>query len=356
MSPLSRPLTLRSGATLKNRVALAAMTNPQSNEDGTLGDDELHWLEMRAKGGFSLIATCASHVAREGQGFPRELACYGDQHRPGLARLAGAIHAHGALALVQIFHGGLRANRELMGEVPWSASLAENVREASEEDIARVIRQFGEAAARCERAGFDGVEVHGAHGYLLTQFLSVTENRRNDGWGGSLEHRARLIREVVREVRDKTSPGFTVGVRLSPEEWGNAKGVDLDESLQVARWLAEDGVDFVHLSLWDAMKNTKKRPDAHAVTLFRDALAREVALFAAGSLWTRDDALSILDRGADVVALGRSAILNPDWPRHMEDEAWEPKRPPATRQELRDRGLSDLFVDYMSRWKNFVSG
>jgi 2,4-dienoyl-CoA reductase-like NADH-dependent reductase (Old Yellow Enzyme family) len=152
-----------------------------------------------------------------------------------------------------------------------------------------------------------------------------------------------------RGARGSTEVGtaFTVGVRLSPEDFGNARGLDLDESVQTARWLADDGVDFVHASLWHALDNTKKRPHQHALPLFRAALPPDVALLVAGSIWTRSEADQMLDRGADGVALGRSAIVNPDWPRHAADPAWLPLRPPVTIAELRERGLSPRFAEYM---------
>jgi hypothetical protein len=356
MSRLLEPVTFRSGATSKNRIALAALTNAQSHEDGTLGDEELQWLERRARGGFGLVATCASHVAREGQGFAGELGIWGDQHLEGLTRLASALNAHGAMSVVQIFHGGARAIASPSGEQPFSASPSEGVRAATEADLARVIAQFADAAARAQRAGFGGVELHGAHGYLLTQFLSATGNVRSDAWGGALAGRARLIREVTRAVRARAPAPFVVGVRLSPEDFGNARGLDLDESAQVADWLAEDGVDFVHLSLWDAHQNTKKRPDQHALTVFRAALPPEVRLIVAGALWSRQEAEAMLDLGADLVALGRAGIANPDWALHVAEPAWQPTRPPLSPGALRERAVSDVFVQYLRKFKGFVEG
>jgi 2,4-dienoyl-CoA reductase-like NADH-dependent reductase (Old Yellow Enzyme family) len=298
--------------------------------------------------------TCAAHVAKDGQGWPGELGIYEDAHVPGLARLAHGLHERRATCMVQIFHGGVRADPSVSNAPAWSASEGDGARAATTDDIARVITQFGDAAVRAKVAGFDGVEIHGAHGYLLTQFLSATQNRRTDEWGGSLENRARLLRAVTREVRDRTTAAFTVGVRLSPEDFGNAQGLDLDENLQVARWLAADGADFIHLSLWRAMLNTTKRPAQHAVTLFRDALPPEVALLAAGAVWTREEAETLLARGADGVALARAAILNPDWPLRAIEDGWEPKRPPVTIEELQARGLSAPFAGYMRTWKGFV--
>lgn len=335
---LFTPLTLRSGLVLPNRIALAPLTNWQSQQDGLLGDAELAFLARRADGGFGLVSTCAAYVADDGKAWPGELGVDRDACIPGLTRLAARIHAGGAKAIVQLFHGGIRAE---LNPTPWTATTATTAQ------IAHAIDAFVAAAARCKTAGFDGVELHGAHGYLLSQFLS-RDNTRTDDWGGtSLENRARLVREVLRRCR---SDGFTVGVRLSLEDFGQAKGLDLDESLQVARWLADDGADFIHVSLWDVTRNTTKRPDVHPLPLVRDVVPRDVAIFAAGKIWTRDDAARVLDLGADVVALGRSGILNPDWPR---DE--HVTRPPVTRQQLADRAVSPVFADYLTKWKNFVA-
>ena len=148
MSPLFEPLTFRSGLRARNRIVLAPLTNMQSEPDGSLGDAELRWLTSRAAGGFGVIMTCASHVARDGQGWPGELGIYDDALLPGLSKLSTALHAHGAAAIVQIFHGGLRADRALIGTIPWSASDVDGARAATEEDITRVIGQFADAAAR----------------------------------------------------------------------------------------------------------------------------------------------------------------------------------------------------------------
>ncbi len=355
MPTIFDPLVFRTGLTARNRVILAPMTNQQSHDDGSLSDDELRWLVSRAAGGFGVVMTCAAHVAKDGQGWPGELGIFDDALLPSLERLAGALRRHEAVSIVQIFHGGVRADATASGIRPWSASEIEGARPATKEDIERVIGEFGKAAARAKRAGFDGVEIHGAHGYLFTQFLSATQNQRTDEWGGSLEGRARLIREVMRRVREETGAGFTVGVRLSPEDFGNARGLDLDESVQTARWLAEDGADFIHVSLWDVHRNTTKRPDQHAVPLFRQALPEHVKVLTAGKIWTRADAEHQLALGADAVALGRSAILNPEWPLRAQTDGWEPRRPPVSIDELRDRSLSPRFAEYMRRWKGFVA-
>jgi len=175
-------------------------------------------------------------------------------------------------------------------------------------------------------------------------------NPRDDGWGGTLEGRARLVREVLRACRARCAPRFAIGVRLSFEDFGNAKGMDLDDNLQVAAWLADDGADFIHASLWDASKPTAKRPAEHPTPLFRAALPKHVRVIVAGTIWTHEEAEAQLAQGADMVAIGRAAILNPDWPRTGAEH-----RPPMTRADLLERAVSPAFVEYLTRWKNFVA-
>lgn len=363
MTDLFSPLRFRNGVTAKNRTWLAPMTNLQSHPDGTLSDAELAWLSLRARGGFGVVETCAAHVSPDGQGWDGEMGIFSDALLPGLTRLSTELRGEGALSIVQLFHGGVRSPSRLTGKQPWSASTwseespgFEEPRPATDADISGAIEAFAVAASRAHRAGFDGIELHGAHGYLLCQFLSATMNRRVDRWGGpSLENRARLVREVTRAVRAAVPASFVVGVRLSPEDFGNARGLDLDESVQVAKWLVEDGIDFLHLSLWDYTKNTHKRPSEHAVPIFRAAIASDVPIVAAGKVWTRADARALLDKGCDSIGIARSAIINPDWPLRVADPTWQPKLPPITPEELAARAVSPVFARYLERWKGFVA-
>jgi len=354
---LTSPFTLRCGLTLPNRIALAALTNGQSHGDGTLGDDELAFLVRRAAGGFGLVCTCAAYVAQDGKAWPGELGVDRDADLPGLTRLAGELQARGATAFAQLFHGGARADAQVSGVPTWSATAwtdpkLPTPRAGTLADIEGAIASFVAAARRVQAAGFDGVELHGAHGYLLSQFLSRTTNTRDDGWGGDLAGRARLLREVMQRTRAACGPRFAIGVRLSMEDFGNAKGQDLDDNLQVARWLVDDGVDFIHASLWDHTKPSVKRPEHHVLTELRAVVPAEVAILAAGKIWTHADGEAVLALGADVIALGRSAILNPEWPRLADAEI---RRPPMTRADLAARGVSKTFQDYLTNWKNFVA-
>ncbi|MBL1216326.1 MAG: NADH:flavin oxidoreductase [Planctomycetes bacterium] len=358
-NPLLVPLTFRNGRSARNRVWLAPMTNMSSHADGTLSDDELAFLAARAEGGFGIVETCAAHVTRDGQGWAGALAMFDDTHRAGWQRLAQEVHAHGSLLIGQAYHGGSRAYRSADHPVPWSCSPAApdepEVRQATPDLIESTIQAFADAARRLESVGVDGIELHGAHGYLLCQFLSSVLNQRSDEWGGSLKNRARLVRRVLQASRAAVSDDFILGVRLSPESSSSLPGLDLDETLQVASWLCDDGADFIHISLWHAENNSAKRPDEHPARIFRDALPHDVPLITAGNIWTMEDAMAQLDYGADAVALGRAAIANPDWPGRVIEQGFDPSRPPLTARELQERALGSVFIDYMRKWSDFVA-
>ena len=352
------PYSFSRGWTLRNRVWLAPMTNLQSHADGHLSEEERAWLTLRAAGGFSAIETCATHVAADGQGWPGELGIHHDGLKEDWARLCADVHGHGALLIAQLFHGGARANPQLVPRRwtawPSEAERAEGIVSGDEEDVQGVIDAFGAAAGRAHSAGLAGVELHGAHGYLLCQFLG-RHNQRGDGLGGSLEERASLLLRVVRRARAAMGEDRLVGVRLSPEDRQGTWGMHLDDTLQVAAWLVEEGIDFLHLSLWDAEAMTQARPADHPIRLFREAIGQRCALVVAGGMWTSEDASRALDRGADIVALGRAALPHPAWPREAVDPAFRPMRPPIDPEHLRRAGVSEAFLQYMGRWPGFVA-
>ena len=348
------------GVSVRNRTVLAAMTNKQSEDDGTLSDDEIGWLLRRAEGGFGIITTAASHVHPSGKSWDGEMGVWGDHQIPRLKELAEGIRDRGAVSLVQIFHGGLRAPRSLTGEQPMSASTnfengtEEECRELSDSEVRELAISFGEAAERCEKAGFDGVEVHGAHGYLICQFLGTRTNRREDRWGGGLEGRALFLREVLSEIRSRTSEGFLVCVRISPE---HDVGVTMAESLELAGMMGEWGMDMLHISCWDAFTGPQGEPDdPRTITRrFRDALGEGVPIISTGSVWDEADAQSVLDQGADLVGVARAAIAHSNWASDAVSGDYSPQRPPFTPEHLIDQGLSPTFVDYMRRWQGFVT-
>lgn len=357
--PLTTPLTFAHGPAMRNRFMLAPMTNLQSHQDGTLSDDEYRWLVKRAEGGFGLTMTCAAHVQAAGKGFSGQLGIWSDRHLPGLERLARGINATGSLSAVQLHHAGTRSPRELVDGrpvAPWDDAET-GARALTTAEVEQVIEDYIAAARRAERAGFHGVEIHGAHGYLLAQFLDAANNRRDDRYGGEFDNRIRPLLAVVDGVRERTGPDFQVGVRISPERFG----VTLDEARELARRLLADGkLDYLDLSLWDVFK--EPMDPAHAgkplIEFFTDLPRGATRLGVAGKLMSADAARACLEAGADFALIGRAGILHHDFPLQVQrDPRFESVARPVTRAYLQQQGLGPAFIDYMATgWKGFVAG
>ena len=353
---LDTPIQFPCGAIMKNRFMLAPMTNSQSFEDGRLSEEECEWLIMRAKGQFGLVMTCASHVQAIGKGFPGQLGIYSDDHIEGHTRLAASINSYGSLAVVQLHHAGMRTPYELIQEAPVCPSKNEKqgARELSLEEIEQLKNDFIDAAIRAKKCGYDGVEVHGAHGYILTQFLSSEINKRTDHYGGSLENRTRLLFEIVDGIRDVCGPSYLIGVRLSPEKFG----MDLLEIKKICkRFISEDKIDFLDVSLWDVFKQPEEEKYRNKSLLehFAELDFNRVLLTVAGKVRSGDDVTKVLEYGVDFVTIGRSAILHHDFPvKVMEDSKFESIMTPVSREYLAKEGLSEKFITYMRRWPDFV--
>ena len=224
MSSLSAPLRLNNGSTINNRFMLAALTNLQSGADGVMSDDEYHWLTRRAEGGFGLTMTCATSVQHRGVGFPGQLGAHDDRHLEGLKRMANGIKAHGSHAVVQLHHGGMRAMADYCENTPMCPSDDEstNSKAMTVEEVEGFIEDCIASAVRCKEAGFDGVQLHGAHGYLIAQFLSPEINRRDDAYGGTPEKRAKVLYDIIEGINSSCGRSFSLGVRLSPERLDSA--------------------------------------------------------------------------------------------------------------------------------------
>jgi len=355
---LSDPLTLPRGPAWGNRIALAPLTNWQSHADGTLGDDEYRWLTMRGRGGFGMVMTCAAHVQAGGQGFPGQLGAWHDKHLPGLARLAQGLHAGGAVSCLQLQHSGRRSDRALTGEppvAPWDDTET-GARALSTAEVEQLVQDFIAAAVRAERAGFHGVELHGAHGYLLAQFLDGEHNQRADRYGGSFDNRIRILFEIAEGIRAATGPQLQLGIRLSPERFG----VTLPEALALAQRVLADGrFDFLDMSLWDCFKPPREaahaeRPlIAHFAALPRD----QTRLGVAGKIMDAATARRCLESGADFVLIGRGAMLHHDFARRaLADPGFRSAVLPVTRAHLQAEGLGPNFLQYVaSTWPNFVA-
>ena len=356
MKDLFQPLTFNCGTILKNRFMLAPLTNTQSHTDGKLSDDEYRWLIMRAQGGFGLTMTCAAHVQAIGQGFPGQLGIFSDDHLEGLSKLASGIKSENSLAVVQLHHAGMRSPVDLIGQAPVCPSDHTDTNSVglSSEGVKELIEDFICGAERAEKAGFDGVEIHGAHGYILAQFLSGTINQRQDEFGGCIENRMRPITAIIDGIRARCRPDFLLGLRLSPERFD----VHLPDIVEVAKNVLSAGkIDFLDMSLWDSFKEPEDQAFRGRTLLsyFTELKRGNVALGIAGKLRNPEEVNQAMAADIDFVMLGRAAILHHDFPRQMKtDPNFTPIKNPVSADHLRKEGLGEAFITYMSGWKGFV--
>ena len=358
MTRLTDPLTFSHGPAMKNRFMLAPLTNRQSYEDGRISQEEFHWLTMRAQGGFGLTMTCASHVQAIGKGFPGQLGIWSDEHIAGLTRLVGATHSHQSIAISQLHHAGMRSPKEIIGEAAVCPSNDEKTgaRALLRSEVKQLIEDFISAAVRAEKSGFDGVELHGAHSYILCQFFSSEINRRDDEYGGDLENRSRILFEIIDGVRSRCGKDFILGVRLSAERFG----IKLNDSVQIAqRLMSEDNIDFLDMSLWDVFKEPEE--EAHQgrtlMSFFTELDRHNTRLGVAGKIRTPREAEATLAAGADWIMLGRAAMLQHDFPnRYKANPSFRPVEMPVTRKYLESEGISKKFQGYIEgRWPEFFA-
>ncbi|WP_196805482.1 NADH-dependent flavin oxidoreductase [Methylobacterium sp. 77] len=323
---LFEPFELNAGVALRNRVAMAPMTTWASNDDGTVSDAEDAYYRRRVSG-VGLVITGCTHVQANGVGFTGEFAAHDDAFIPSLTRLAVAAKSGGAPAILQIFHAGAKAPPDLVPEVvaasavamkPGASNAAATPRALTEEEVLGVIRAFGETTRRAILAGFDGVELHGAHAFLIQNFLSPHFNRREDAWGGSPDNRMRFPLAVVEEVRRVIAAHadrpFVLGYRISPEE-PEKDGLRICDTLVLVDRLVEAGIDYLHASLQDAL-TTKPLDAPEGATIAKilvEHVGGRIPVIAAGRMRTPYEAARALSEGLSLVAIGQGLVMNPDW-------------------------------------------
>ncbi|WP_330455552.1 NADH:flavin oxidoreductase/NADH oxidase family protein [Streptomyces sp. NBC_00820] len=332
-SELFSPLSLRSGQVLNNRIAKAAMEENMAG-DGQLPDKELIGLYRRwAKGGSGLLITGNVMVHAEALTGPAGVVL--DEAAPlePFVEWAKAGKAGGGAIWMQINHPGRQIGSDMPGVVWGPSAVALDLGKHSSrfgkpvamtpEQIQATVTRYAVTAQRAEQAGFDGVEVHAAHGYLLSQFLSPLVNKRTDQWGGSLENRARMLLDVVRAVRAAVSPSFAVAVKLNSADFQRG-GFDADDARQVIEMLAPLAVDLVELSGGSYESPAMSGRAADARTQAREAyfldLAKDLVktsplpLMLTGGITRRETADRVLDSGVAVIGMGTALAVTPDLP------------------------------------------
>jgi 2,4-dienoyl-CoA reductase-like NADH-dependent reductase (Old Yellow Enzyme family) len=355
VSDLFKPLSLLHGPAMRNRFVLAPLTNQQSEDDGVATEFDQEWIRQLSQGGYALITTCATTVEPGGIAFARQLGIHDDAHLPGLGKIAATIRAGGGLSAVQLHHAGHRAN-PVLGGIPSPASrhTLPGVAALTTEDVQRIRDSFIAAARRAERAGFDGVALHGAFGWILSEFMSPILNDRKDQYGGSIENRARLTIEVMEGIRKSCGPDFQIGWRLSIERYG----LRLEELREItAEILDRELIDYLDLALWDSAQIVQGGvfQGKTMLSVFADLPRRGVRLGAAGKIMTAQRAAQLLDEGCDFALVGRASILQRDFPLQvMADPYFESPKLPVTAGFLRENGLSERFITHMRGWTYFV--
>lgn len=355
VSDLFKPMTLLHGPAMRNRFMLAPLTNQQSERDGTASEFDLDWIEQVSQADYALIQTGAATVEASGIAYDRQLGIHCDAHLPRLQKMASSIRRGGALSAVQLHHAGHRAN-PLIGGVPAPASgdTLPGIGPLATEQVARVRDSFIMAALRAQRAGFDGVALHGAFGWILSEFMSPQLNDRGDRYGGSVQNRARLTIEVLEGIRRACGPTFQIGWRLSVERYG----LRLEELREItADILDRELIDYLDLALWDSAQLVREGVfrGRTMLSVFTSLPRKGVRVGTAGKIMSAQRAAQLLDEGCDYILVGRAGILVRDFPRRVRtDPNYDSPPLPVTAQYLRTGGLSERFIDHMRGWPYFV--
>lgn len=340
-SPVQHFITIGQ-LTLKNRIAVAPMTRISASEDGKATADMVRYYERFARGGFGLVIT-------EGT-YPDLAYSQGYLHQPGIANdkqaaswqpVVEAVHDAGAKIILQLMHaGGLSQGNHWKQEAMGPSAVQPKgeqlgfyrgegaypmPREITTEEIAQMIKDFAAAAMRAKSTGFDGVEIHGANGYILDQFLTEYANQRTDRYGGSTENRVRLLVEVVREVRKAVGPDYLVGIRISQGKvndyvykWANGQA----DAKIIFEKLAEAGIDYIHTTEHDAQAPAFSSQNSDGDTLAGYAKRFSgLPVITNGKLGDPAVANAVLAEGkADIIALGKTALANRDWPQRAANQ------------------------------------
>ncbi|MEX2550888.1 MAG: NADH:flavin oxidoreductase/NADH oxidase [Nitriliruptoraceae bacterium] len=344
MPDLFDPLSLRS-VTLDNRIAVSPMCQYQAT-DGLANDWHLVHLVSRAVGGHGLVLVEATGIEPEGRISPGCLGLWNDEQADALARITRQLRAHGSVPGLQLAHAGRKASTALPWEGKGALTEAHGgwpvvgpspiafddgypvPNEVGVDDIARLVTSFRASAVRALSAGFQLLEVHAAHGYLLHSFHSPLSNARTDAYGGDHDGRTRFTREVVRAVREVWPEELPLAVRLSVTDWQEG-GWTVDDSVELSRRLADDGVDLIDCSSGGLTPGARGPQEPGFQVPFAERIRREagIATAAVGLITEPVQAQTILaEERADLILLARASLRDPYWPRRAAEELGEKDR------------------------------
>ena len=326
---LLQPYMLTESIELRNRLVMAPMTTWSSQADGQISLDELDYYRHRSVD-VGMVVTGTTYVSPNGMGFVNQFYGGDDLYTPSLGRLAQAIHMGGAKAILQVFHAGRMSQSSLLGgnQIESASAVAaerpeaETPRALEEGEIYNILDAFYDVTKRAIKAGFDGVEIHGANTYLIQQFFSPHANRRDDYWGGDLERRMRfpigVLSSVKRAIMATDTKDFIVGYRLSPEEI-EKPGIRLEDTLKFVDILAEQGLTYLSISLnsYDQTSLVNLKDQEAVGSQIMKVVNGRVPVMGVGAVTTLDKGHDAREMGYDMVALGKSIIMNPDWVKRV---------------------------------------
>ncbi len=330
MNPF-KSYTLKPGVTMRNRLVMAPMTTYSGNEDYTVSDEELAYYRLRSQT-LGMVITAATSINDSAQAFERQISLKSDAFIPRMKELAKTIQSQGALAVVQLHHGG-RMNLPSLYDNPnaiVSASAISAPREGlatpramTTAEIKSTIEDFAQATRRAIECGFDGVELHGANTYLLQQFFSPHSNRRDDQYGGSVENRMRFIEELIdrvyAEIVSANQPNFILGYRFSPEEL-ETPGITMEDTLKLVDKLKEKPLDYLHISL-KHYRQTPMRNEADKTAIIdqiQSRLKHKIPMIGVGGIATKENVLDAFKAGYEMISSGVAILADPAWGTHVE--------------------------------------
>lgn len=318
--------------TVKNRSVVPAMVMNYCNEDGSCTEKFTAYHEAKAEGGFGLIITEDFAVSPLAKGFKYLPGLWNDGQIDGFKKFTERIHRHGAVIIAQIYHAGRQSSKAVIGEAPWAPSAIpcpfspdDMPHEMTIDEIKKTVSNFGDCAERAKAAGFDGVEIHGAHGYLIAQFMSSYSNKRTDKYGGALQNRMRFALEVIKDVREKCGKDFIVGYRISADECVTG-GRTIEDTKTIVPYLEKAGISYVHVSAgvyrtFDAI--IPSMYCRHGWTADMAEEIKQVTALPVISVGRYNDpriANNVIACGkADMVSMGRQSLCDPATPNKAKE-------------------------------------